>query len=137
MAQRLYRALLGVEPHVDEQYSRLLYGRESDCGQADLFGDHSLDGYIEDEDGSFDRTVSTAKTRIERDFDPDSVRQMETSAGRNLTVGGPLLAHAFKAGLIDECHLFVTPTSSRAEQTACRTWSPAAALNRSRRRRHG
>jgi dihydrofolate reductase len=55
-------------------------------------------------------TVSTARTRIERDFDPEAVRQMKASAGGDLTVGGPdLAAHAFRAGLVDECHLFVTP----------------------------
>src|SRR5918993_1635045 len=46
-------------------------------------------------------TVSTARTRIERAFDPDAVRQMKASAERDLTVGGPDLAsHAFKAGLV-------------------------------------
>jgi dihydrofolate reductase len=55
-------------------------------------------------------TASTAKTRLERDFDPEAVRQMKTAAGRDLMVGGPeLAAHAFKAGLVDECHLFITP----------------------------
>jgi dihydrofolate reductase len=55
-------------------------------------------------------TVSSARTRIERDFDPEAVRQMKASAGRDITVGGPdLAAQAFKAGLVDECHLFVTP----------------------------
>jgi dihydrofolate reductase len=54
--------------------------------------------------------VSSAKTRIERDFDPEAVRQMKASAGRDLSVGGPgLVAQAIKAGLVDECHLFVTP----------------------------
>jgi dihydrofolate reductase len=54
--------------------------------------------------------VSSAKTRIERSFDPEAVRQMKASAGRDISVGGPELAgHAIKAGLIDECHLFVTP----------------------------
>ena len=53
---------------------------------------------------------STARTRIERDFDPEAVRQLTASAERDLTVGGPDLAgHAFKAGLVDECHLFVAP----------------------------
>ena len=52
----------------------------------------------------------TARTRIERDFDPEAVRQMKTSAGSDLTVGGPdLAADAFKAGLVDECHLFLAP----------------------------
>jgi len=55
-------------------------------------------------------TVSSARTRIERDFDPAAVRQMKATAGRDITVGGPdLAAQALKAGLVDECHLFVTP----------------------------
>jgi len=55
-------------------------------------------------------TVSSARTRIERDFDPEAVRQMKASAARDMSVGGPdLAAQAFKAGLVDECHLFVTP----------------------------
>ncbi len=55
-------------------------------------------------------TVSSARTRIEREFDPEAVRQMKATAGRDITVGGPdLAAQAIKAGLVDECHLFVTP----------------------------
>ena len=47
---------------------------------------------------------------MERDFDPEAVRQMKVSAGRDMVVGGPeLAAQAFKAGLVDELHLFVTP----------------------------
>ena len=54
--------------------------------------------------------VSTARTRIERGFDAEAVRQMKALAGRDLIVGGPeLAAQAFKAGLVDECHLFVAP----------------------------
>lgn len=54
--------------------------------------------------------ASTSKTRIESDFDPEAVRRMEASAGRDLVVGGAeLAAHAFRAGLVDECHLFVAP----------------------------
>jgi dihydrofolate reductase len=55
-------------------------------------------------------TVSSARTRIERDFEPEGVRQLKAAAGRDITVGGPdLAAQAFKAGLVDECHLFVAP----------------------------
>jgi len=55
-------------------------------------------------------TVSSARTRIERDFDPEAVRQMKARAGPDITVGGPKLAgQAIKAGLVDECHLFLTP----------------------------
>ena len=54
--------------------------------------------------------VSTARTRIERDFDPEAVQRMKTAAERDLIVGGPELAsQAFEAGLVDECHLFVAP----------------------------
>ena len=54
--------------------------------------------------------ASTARTRIERDFEPDAVRQMKASAQRDMIVGGAdLAAHAFRARLVDECHLFVVP----------------------------
>jgi dihydrofolate reductase len=54
--------------------------------------------------------VSTTRTRIERDFDPEAVRQMQARAGRDIMVGGPdLAAQAIKAGLVDEWHLFVVP----------------------------
>ena len=55
-------------------------------------------------------TVSSARTRIERDFDPDAVRRMTAAADRDICVGGAeLAAQAFRAGLVDECHLFITP----------------------------
>src|SRR5262252_2469958 len=54
--------------------------------------------------------VTSARTRIERDFDPEAVRQMKAAEERDITVGGPdLAAQAFKAGLVDECHLFIVP----------------------------
>ena len=54
--------------------------------------------------------VSSARTRIERDFDPEAIRQMKAQAGRDISVGGPdLAAQAMKAGLVEEFHLFVTP----------------------------
>jgi len=55
--------------------------------------------------------VSTARTRLERCFDLDSIRRMKDAASRDLTVGGAnLAAHAFRARLIDECHLFICPS---------------------------
>jgi dihydrofolate reductase len=54
--------------------------------------------------------VSSARTRIEREFDPESVRQMKASSERDISLGGPeLAAQAIKAGLVDELHLFVHP----------------------------
>jgi dihydrofolate reductase len=55
-------------------------------------------------------TVSSARTTIESRFDPDKIRRMKASARSDLTVGGAeLAALAFRAGLIDECHLFLNP----------------------------
>jgi dihydrofolate reductase len=56
--------------------------------------------------------VSSAKTRIVRDFDPDAVRQLKATAERDISVGGPhLAAEALKAGVVDEVQLFLTPVS--------------------------
>jgi len=55
-------------------------------------------------------TAATARTRIERDFDPETVRQLKASAERDITVGGPdLAAQAIRDGLVDELQLFVAP----------------------------
>ena len=55
-------------------------------------------------------TVSSARTRLERDFDAEKVRQLKAAAERDLSVGGPgLAAQAIKAGLVDEIQLFVAP----------------------------
>ena len=54
--------------------------------------------------------VSSASTRIEREFDLDAVRQLKASADRDISIGGPdLAAQAIKAGLVDELHLFLAP----------------------------
>jgi len=54
--------------------------------------------------------VSSAKTRIERNFDPDAIRQLKAHAERDISVGGPALAaQALAAGLVDEYQLFLTP----------------------------
>jgi dihydrofolate reductase len=56
------------------------------------------------------QTASTARTRIERTFDPQAVRELKAAADRDLLVGGPqLAAQAFAAGLVDECHLLLAP----------------------------
>jgi dihydrofolate reductase len=54
--------------------------------------------------------ASTAKTRIERAFDPREIRQLKSNAERDISVGGPDLAgEAIKAGQVDEYVQFVTP----------------------------
>jgi dihydrofolate reductase len=55
-------------------------------------------------------SVSTARTRIERGFDPEAVRRMKAETERDLLVGGADLAgQAVKAGVVDELHLFLAP----------------------------
>lgn len=55
-------------------------------------------------------TVASARTRIDRKFDPDAIREMKGRANADISVGGPgLAAHAIAAGLVDEFHLFITP----------------------------
>jgi dihydrofolate reductase len=54
--------------------------------------------------------VSSARTRIEREFDPDAVRSLKASADCDVSVGGPGLAEAaIRAGLVDEVSLLVSP----------------------------
>jgi dihydrofolate reductase len=55
-------------------------------------------------------SVSSDRTRIERDFDPEAVRQLKARTDRDITVGGPdLAAQAIEAGLVDEYRLFLAP----------------------------
>jgi dihydrofolate reductase len=54
--------------------------------------------------------ASTARTRIDRAFDPDQIRRLKATSERDLTVGGPGLAAAMiAADLVDEFHAFVHP----------------------------
>ena len=54
--------------------------------------------------------VSTPRTRLERRFDPDAVRALKAAADADLSVGGATLgATALRAGLVDECRVYVAP----------------------------
>jgi dihydrofolate reductase len=67
------------------------------------------------------RTVSSARTRIEREFDRDAVGRLKQSSGADIAVGGAELAgHAVSAGLVDECHLFLCPIVVRGGKRALR-----------------
>lgn len=61
----------------------------------------------------FSRTlesVSTKRTRIERNFDPALVGEIKAEADHDLNVSGAdVAASAWHSGLIDECHVFVAP----------------------------
>ncbi len=55
-------------------------------------------------------TVSTPKTRLLREFDPQSVRDLKARSPHDITVAGPnLAAQAIRAGLVDEYELLVVP----------------------------
>jgi dihydrofolate reductase len=54
--------------------------------------------------------LSSARTSIEREFDPQAIQQLKAAAARDLSVSGPTLAaQAIRLGLVDECHLFLSP----------------------------
>ncbi len=54
--------------------------------------------------------AASARTRIERTFDPEAVRRLKADTDHDLTVDGPTLAaSAIKAGLVDEIHQLVCP----------------------------
>ncbi len=56
-------------------------------------------------------TVSARKTRLEREFDPQAVRELKAQSPLDISVAGPTLAsHAIRTGLVDEYHLLVVPT---------------------------
>ncbi len=55
-------------------------------------------------------TVPTPRTRLERRFEPDSVRELKASATADMTIGGSTLAaQAFDDGLVDECRFLIYP----------------------------
>ena len=55
-------------------------------------------------------SVASERTRIEREFEPETVREMKAMTERDISIGGPELAgQALAAGLVDECHLFLAP----------------------------
>jgi dihydrofolate reductase len=54
--------------------------------------------------------VSSARTRIEREFDPAAIQVLKETSDADIAIGGPDLAgQAIAAGLVDECHLFLNP----------------------------
>ncbi len=56
------------------------------------------------------KDVSSPRTRVERTFDVDVVREMKSRATQDLVIGGhALAAQAFRSGLVDEIKLFIAP----------------------------
>jgi dihydrofolate reductase len=80
------------EPSAEEDYAQIWQGAEKIIYSSSL------------------ESVSTPRTRIERDFDPEAIERMKTTAAEDITVGGATLAaQALKMGLVDECHFFFSP----------------------------
>lgn len=54
--------------------------------------------------------VSSARTRIERQFEPAAVRRLKEASVSDLSIGGAQIAgEAFRRGLVDECVLLLCP----------------------------
>jgi len=54
--------------------------------------------------------AASARTRIEREFDPQAIRRLKETSRSDITIGGAELAgQAIAAGVVDECHLFLVP----------------------------
>jgi dihydrofolate reductase len=76
----------------------------------------------------YSRTLAqpaSARTRIEREFDPEAVRQLKREAERDLGIGGPNLAgQALAAGLVDELQLILVPVAVGGGKPALPTEAP-------------
>jgi dihydrofolate reductase len=82
------------EPAVIQDYARIWQGADK------VVYSTSLDA------------AATPRTRLERQFLPDAVRNLKSSSDKDISIGGPTIAeHALKAGLVDECRLFITPVA--------------------------
>ena len=103
---------VGTHLYGRRMYEVMTYWETADTEGSDVLADYapiwkSADKVV------YSRTLEaqrSARTRIERTFDPDAVRALKDDATADLSVGGPeLAASAFAAGLVDECHLFLAP----------------------------
>jgi dihydrofolate reductase len=80
--------------------------------------------------------ATTARTRLEREFDPAAVARLKAAASADMAIGGAqLAAHAFAAGLIDECQLFLVPVIVGGGKHAMPTGGPRVNLRLLEQRR--
>jgi dihydrofolate reductase len=93
-------------------YDTLVFWEGYDAGDSEVMADyariwHGLDKVV------YSRTLTgprSARTRIEREWDPERVRAAKGAADRDLSVGGPeIAALALRAGLVDEIRLYLHP----------------------------
>src|SRR4051812_41867525 len=63
--------------------------------------------------------VGTSRIRLERTFDPETIRALKESEQRDIGIGGADLAsQALEAGLVDELHLLLVPVAVGAGKPA-------------------
>jgi len=56
------------------------------------------------------KTVTTSRTQLIGNFDPSAIRALKETLESDISIGGPeLAAHAFRTGLVDECHFYIAP----------------------------
>ncbi len=90
-------------------YETMAYWDTDDPGRSDYEADFAAIWQAA-EKVVYSRTLGEAPVRVEREFDPDAVRDLKSATDHELTIGGPeLAAHAIRAGLVDEYQQFVNP----------------------------
>lgn len=104
---------IGVYLYGRRMYETMVFWENAPTdGEPAVFGDYA-GLWRAAEKVVYSRTLqapSSGRTRIEREFDPDAIRQLKLSSAADISIGGGDLAgQAIGAGLVDECHLFLCP----------------------------
>ena len=69
------------------------------------------------------QTVSSERTRIEREFDAAAIKRLKESSQSDISIGGAELAgQAIAEGLVDECHLLLGPVLVGGGKRALPAW---------------
>jgi dihydrofolate reductase len=104
---------IGTHLYGRQMYEVLVAWESIDLGDQPAFIQDYAEIWRSSEKIVYSRTLkspASARTRIEREFDPDAIRELKVSAEHDLAIGGPVLAaEAFNAGLVDELRLFCAP----------------------------
>ena len=105
---------VGIHLYGRRMYETMVYWEtvSTDADQAPVIADYARI-WRAAEKVVFSRSlqaVSSARTRIERALQPETVQKLKDEAGSDISIGGPeLAAHAIRAGLVDEYHIVVCP----------------------------
>src|SRR5436190_293286 len=106
MAKLIYSAIASLDGYIEDEHGKFDWEKPPALADQPPFIRDYAEIWQAAEKVVYSRTleaVSSARTRIERDFDPEAVRQMKASAESDISVGGSeLAAQALEAGLVDE-----------------------------------